>query len=93
MYKEYPKIFKIYNNQKHRPNGAAAFGGRPIGSVFLFILYHRYLWISLIYSLYIPYIFPKYVPYIFPCVFLNLFRHQKKNLFKFSGRLYKARNL
>ena len=67
----------IYD-QKHRrrlrrhPNGAAAFGGRPIGSVFLIILYHKYLWIFLIHSLYIPYIFPKYVPYIFPCVFLNL---------------------
>ena len=34
------------NHQKHRrrlrrrPNGAAAFGGRPIGSVFLISLYH-----------------------------------------------------
>ena len=25
---------------RRRPNGAAAFGGRPIGSVFLIILYH-----------------------------------------------------
>ena len=40
--------------------------------MFLIILYHRYLWIFLIYSLYIPYIFPSYVPYIFLCVFLNL---------------------
>ena len=44
--------------------------------VFLIILYHRYLWIFLIYSLYIPYIFPKYVPYIFPCVFLTLWSQQ-----------------
>ena len=50
----------------------AAFGGRPIGSVFLIILYHKHVWIFLIYSLYIPYIFPSYGPYIFPCVFLNL---------------------
>ena len=76
----------IQNNQKHRPNGAAAEGGRPIvappkaAPVFLIISYHKYLWIFLIYSLYIPYIFPKYVPYIFPCVFLNLWSQQKKNL-------------
>ena len=49
------------NNQKHRPNGAAAEGGRPIGAppkaapVFLIILYHKYSWIFLIYSLYMPY--------------------------------------
>ena len=58
--------------------------GRPpkAASVFLIILYHKYLWIFLIYSLYIPYIymFPRYVPYIFPCVFLILWRQQKKNL-------------
>ena len=71
------------NHQKHRrrlrrrPNGAAAFGGRPIGSVFLIILYHKYLWIYLIYSLYIPFIFPRYVPCIFPCVFLNLWSQEK----------------
>ena len=34
-------------------NTGAAFGGRPIGFVFLIILYHRYLWIFLIYSIYI----------------------------------------
>ena len=71
-----------YIHQTHRrrlrrhPNGAAAFGGRPIGSVFLIILYHRYLWIFLIYSLYIPYIFPSYVKYVFPCVFLNLWSQE-----------------
>ena len=38
------------------PNGAAAFGGRPIGAppkaapVFLMIFSHRYLWILLIQS-------------------------------------------
>ena len=53
---------------RRRPNGAAAFGGRPIGSVFLIILCHKYLWIFLIHSLYIPYIFPEYVPCVFPCV-------------------------
>ena len=59
-------------NKEHRgaafggaPNGAAAFSDRPIGSVFLNILYHKYLWIFLIHSLYIPYIFPGYVPCIF----------------------------
>ena len=30
---------------RRRPNGAVAFGGRPIGSVFLIILYHKSLWI------------------------------------------------
>ena len=38
-------------------NTGTAFGGRPIGSVFLIILYHKYLWIFLSYSLYIPYIY------------------------------------
>ena len=54
-------------------NTGAAFGGRPIGLVFLIIFYHKYLWIFLIYALYIPYILLKYAPYIFPCVFLNLY--------------------
>ena len=63
-------------------NGAAAFGGRPIGSVFLIILYHKYLWIFLIYSLYIPYIFPSYVKYVFPCVFLNLWRQEKTSPYR-----------
>ena len=46
-------------NEEHRTNGAAAEGGRPIGAapkaapVFLNILYHKYLWIFLIYSIYI----------------------------------------
>ena len=58
-------------------------GGRRIGAppkaapVFLMILYHKYLWIFLIYSLYIPYIFPSYVKYVFPCVFLNLWSQEK----------------
>ena len=42
-----------YIHQTHRPNGAAAEGGRPIGApppkaaapVCLIILYHKYLWI------------------------------------------------
>ena len=48
----------IKNNQKHKPNGAAAEGGRSIGAppkaapVFLIVLYHKYLWIFLIYSLF-----------------------------------------
>ena len=37
-------------------NTGAAFGGRPIGSVYLIILYHKYLWIFLIYSIYISFI-------------------------------------
>ena len=63
-------------------NTGAAFGGRPIGGVFQIILYHKYLWIFLIYSLYIPYIFPSYVPYIFPCVFLNVWSQQKTNPYR-----------
>ena len=45
-----------YIHQTHRPNGAAAEGGRPIGAppkaapVFLMIFSHRYLWILLIQS-------------------------------------------
>ena len=52
--------------------------GRPpkAAPVFLIILYHRYLWIFLIYSFYIPHIFPRYVPYMFPCVFLNLWSQE-----------------
>ena len=52
-----------YIHQTHRrrlrwrPNGAAAFCGRPIGSVFLIILYHKYLGMFLIHSLYIPHIY------------------------------------
>ena len=56
-------------NKEHRPNGAAAFGGRPIGgaaeggaSVFfvsahLIVLYYEYLWMFLIFS----------------CIFLDIF--------------------
>ena len=49
---------------------------------FLIILYHRYLWIFLIYSLYIPYIFPSYVKYVFPYVFLNLWSQEKKSPYR-----------
>ena len=76
------------NHQKHRrrlrrrPNGAAAFGGRPIGSVFLMIFSHRYLWILLIQSWYIPYMFPRYVPctggYFPLCVSLWFLRRPAK---------------
>ena len=60
------------------------FGGRPTGSVFLIILYHKYQWIFhiYIYSLYIPYIFPEYVPYMFPCVFLDLWSQQKTSPYR-----------
>ena len=73
-------------DQKHRrrlrrhPNGAAAFGGRPIGSVFLIINlsgYALYIPYILHIYIYIPYIFPSYVPYIFPCVFLNLWSQEE----------------
>ena len=63
-------------NKEHRPNGAAAEGGRPIGAppkaapVFLVILYHKRLWIFLIYSLYIQYL---YVLKIFHIFFFVLF--------------------
>ena len=57
------------------PKAAAPLGRRRrrrlcFLDMFLIILYHRYLWIFLIYSLYIPYIFPKYVPYISLVCFL-----------------------
>ena len=61
---------------------APQWGGRPVGAppkvapVFLIILYHKSLWLSLIYSICIPYVFPKYVPCIFPCVFLNLWSEE-----------------
>ena len=48
------------NDQKHRPNGAAAEGGACVSD-------HKYLWICLVYSLYIPYI------YIFHIYFLAMF--------------------
>ena len=71
-------------NKKHRPNVAAAEGGRPIGgaaeggaSVF-FVSAHLSFYIGHIYgvSLYIPHIFPKYVSYIFPCVLFNLWSQE-----------------
>ena len=78
----------IYD-QKHRPNGAAAEGGRPIGAppkaapVFLIINIYGYSlyipYIFHIYSIYVYiyiYIFPSYVPYVFPCVFLNLWSQE-----------------
>ena len=49
---------------------------------FLITLYHRYLWIFLIYSLYIPYIFPSYVKYVFPCVFLNLWSQEETSPYR-----------
>ena len=59
------------------PNGAAAFGGRPIGSVF-FVSAHLFFHIMNIYgySLCIPYIFLKYLLYNFPCVLLNLWSQE-----------------
>ena len=66
-------------NKEHRPDGAAAEGGRPLGaplkavplcSLFLLIylfLYYEYLWIFLIYSLYISYIYIYICPKYFPC--------------------------
>ena len=76
IYKEYIRKINRYLWCTMIRNTGAAFGGRPIGSVFPIILYHKYLWIFLIHSLYIPYIFPKYVPCIFPCVFLNLWSEE-----------------
>ena len=57
------------------PSAAPQWGGR-IGLLFLIILYHKYLWMFLIYSLYVPHIynyiytFPEYVPYISLVCFL-----------------------
>ena len=52
--------------------------GRPpkAAPVLLISLYHKYLWIFLIYSLHILDIFPKYVPYILLYVFLNLWSQE-----------------
>ena len=71
--------------QKHRgnafggaPNGAAAEGGRPIGSVFLIIFFHRYIYIYIYiyihifvywYSLYIPYIYV-YTIYVYIYIYI-----------------------
>ena len=59
-YKEHISNIHKYLWYKIIRNKSAAFGGRPIGSLFLIILYHKYVWIFLIYSLYIPYIFHIY---------------------------------
>ena len=72
---------------RRRPNGAAAFGGRPIGgaaevgaSVF-FVSAHLFFIlcifmdepsIFLIFSI----LFPKYIPYIFPRVSLDLWSQE-----------------
>ena len=66
------------------PPSAAA----PMGLCVLIILYHRYLWIFLIYSLYIPYILPSYVPCIFPCVFLNLWSQQKTSPYRKTSFIF-----
>ena len=60
--------FFLENNQKQktqrrrrrrRPQWGGRFAAAPLGlcSVFLIMLYHKCLWIFLIYSLYIPYIY------------------------------------
>ena len=70
----------IENDEKHRPNGAAEEGGGPFGvppnaaPVFLITLYHKYLWIFLVYSLYIPYVY-----------FLNMFHMFSLVCFSFYG--------
>ena len=52
---------------RRRPNGAAAFGGRPLGSVFLIINLYGY-------ALYIPSIFHIYSIYIYIYIyFLAMF--------------------
>ena len=56
--------------------------------MFLIILYHKYLWIFLIYSLYIPHILPKYVPCIFPCVFLNLWSQEKISPYRKTTEIF-----
>ena len=98
MYKEYFK----YLWYKTLRNTGAAFGGAPMGrppsaaaplglcflDMFLIILYHRYLWIFLIYSLYIPYIFPSYVKYVFPCVFLNLWSQEKTSPYRKTTEIF-----
>ena len=70
------------------PPSAAAPLGLCFLEMFLIILYHRCLWIFLIYSLYIPYIFPKYVPYIVPCVFLNLWSQEKTSPYRKTAFLF-----
>ena len=68
---------------RRRPNGAAAFGSRPIGSVFLIINIYGYaLNIPYTFLMYSMYNLPTYVPYIFPCVFLNSWSQQKTNPYR-----------
>ena len=64
-------------SKEHRPNGAAAEGGRPIvgaaegGASVFFVsahFFYEYLWMFLIYSIYI-YICLKYFPYFFLFMF------------------------
>ena len=56
IYVEHIRNIHEYLWDKIIRNTSAAFGGRPIGSVFLIILYHKCLWTCLIYSSYIPHI-------------------------------------
>ena len=72
IYKEYIRnvygisiTFTILNNQKHRPMGRQP----KAAPVFLIILYHKYLWIFLIYS----YLFPIYFLYILHVFSLGCF--------------------
>ena len=53
------------NNQKHRPNGAAAEGGACVSDLFISWILMDIPYIFLIYC-----IFPKYVPYISLVCFL-----------------------
>ena len=59
IYKGYIRSIHKYLWHEIIRNTGAAFGGRPIGSVFLIIIYHTCLWIL-------------YVPYIFHIYFLNM---------------------
>ena len=87
------------NNQKHRPKGAAAFGGRPIGAppkaapVFLIILYHKCLWIFLICSLYIPYIYIYFLDmfHIFSLVRFLIYGVNRRQVLIAKPRLYVSR--
>ena len=68
--------------RRRPPHWCAAEGGACVSVNFLIILYHRYLWILLTYSLYVPYVFPSYVKYVFPCVFLNLWSQEKTSPYR-----------
>ena len=60
-------------NKEHRPNGAAAEGGRPIGGAaeggasVLFVSAHLFFYIMNIYG------YSLYIPYIFHIYFLSMF--------------------